>query len=218
MTAAVVLAGGRSRRFGTDKLSVPLADGRSVLAHAVAAAEAVADELIVVVAPGSSRPDGLPVRTAVVNDAEVGGGPLVGLAAGLEATSDGIVLVLGGDMPALDPSVLAALVAALSDHPDAEVARLEVARLEVARLEVDPSSAFGGASVLPCAVRRDAARRACREALAAGDRRLRGCLERLAAIVVPAAEWRALDPHGRTVLDVDRPGDLARLDRPVEPG
>ena len=207
MTAAIVLAGGRSRRFGADKLAVRLADGRSVLAHAVAAAEKLVDELIVVVAPGTDRPDGLPARTAIVHDPEAGGGPLLGLAAGLDIATDPIVLVIGGDMPALDRSVLGLLIAAVGDHPN----------VAAARLEVDPS-AFGGASVLPCVVRRDAARRACRETLAAGDRRLRGCLERLAATIVPAGEWRALDPRGLTVLDVDRPGDLAGLDRPGEPG
>jgi molybdopterin-guanine dinucleotide biosynthesis protein A len=208
MTAAVVLAGGRSQRFGTDKLAARLPDGRSVLAHTVAAADLVADEIAVVVAQGAARPDGLPTRTTIVHDPEPGGGPLLGLAAGLEAVGDEIVLVIGGDMPALDAAVLRLLAAAVRDNP----------AVEAARLEVDPSAAPGGASVLPCVVRREAARRACREALAAGDRRLRGPLERLATTVVAAGEWRALDPTGRTLLDVDRPSDLAGLEGPDEPG
>jgi len=68
MTAAVVLAGGTSRRFGADKLAALLGDGRSVLAHAVEAAAAVTDELVVVLAPGAKRPAGLPARARVVND------------------------------------------------------------------------------------------------------------------------------------------------------
>jgi molybdopterin-guanine dinucleotide biosynthesis protein A len=83
--------------------------------------------------------------------------------------------------------------------------------MDAARLEVDGSP---GASVLPCVVRRAAAQRACGKAIAGGDRRLRGGLERLATAIVPAGEWRALDPAGRTLIDVDRPADLAALDKP----
>lgn len=205
MTAAIVLAGGRSRRFGSDKLAARLADGRSVLAHAVAAVETVVDELVVVVAPEASRPEGLPARAVIVADPESDGGPLVGLGAGLAAIADDVILVVGGDMPALDPSVLRLLRAAIGDDPS----------VEAARLAVDAPTALGGAAVLPCVMRREPARRACREALADGDRRLRGCLERLATTVVPAGEWRALDPRGRTVLDVDRPDDLAALQSPA---
>jgi molybdopterin-guanine dinucleotide biosynthesis protein A len=68
--------------------------------------------------------------------------------------------------------------------------------------------------VLPCVVRREAAQRACAQAIAGGDRRLRGGLEPLATAIVPAKEWRALDPTGRTLIDVDRPADLAALDEP----
>lgn len=201
MTAVVVLAGGTSRRFGADKLAARLADGRSVLAHAVDAAGAVADELVVVVAPGVPRPADLPGRTRIAHDPEPDAGPLLGLAAGLDAVADGIVLVIGGDMPALETSVLGLLVAAVESDPN----------VDGARLEVDGSTQ---ASVLPCVVRREAAQRACREAVAAGDPRLRGCLERLAMVIVPSGEWRALDPTGRTLIDVDRPADLTTLDEP----
>ena len=206
MTAAIVLAGGRSRRFGTDKLAARLADGRTVLAHGVAALESVASDLVVVVAPGARRPDDLPARTVVVHDPELDGGPLLGLAAGLEATGDELVIVIGGDMPALEPAVLRLLVATVSGDP----------LVDAARLEVEPSAA-GPVAVLPCVVRLEPARRACRDAVAGGDRRLRACLERLTTAIVPAVEWRALDPSGRTLLDIDRPADLARLQDPDGP-
>ena len=204
MTSAIVLAGGRSRRFGTDKLKARLPDGRTVLAHAVAGAAAVVDELVVVLAPGADRPNGLPEGAVLVHDPEPDEGPLTGLATGLETVSGEIVLVVGGDMPALEASVLRLLIAAVEKD----------SKVEGARLEVDGSTS---ASVLPCALRRKAARRACGEALAAGDRRLRGALERLATTVVPAAEWRALDPSGRTLFDIDRPADLAGLEGRDEP-
>lgn len=201
MTAAVVLAGGSSRRFGADKLAARLGDGRSVLAHAVEAAAVVADEIVVVVAPGAARPADLPAAAWIVHDREPDAGPLLGLAAGLAVIADGTVLVVGGDMPALEAGVLRLLIAAVATDP----------AMDAARLEVDGAP---GASVLPCVVRREAAQRACREAIVGGDRRLRGGLERLATAVVPAGEWRALDPAGRTLIDVDRPADLAALDEP----
>ena len=218
MTAAIVLAGGGSRRFGADKLAVPLADGRSVLAHAVAAVEPIAGELVIVVAPGGSRPDDVPDRAIIVHDPEPDRGPLLGLAAGLEAAGDGSILLIGGDMPGLDPAVLRLLVAAVDDDPTVDAARLEVGEAEAGSTVRHGAPVAGSLAVLPCALRREAALAGCRDALAAGDRRLRGCLERLATAVVPGEAWRAIDPAGRTLLDIDRPEDLTGLERPPEPG
>ena len=195
MTAAIVLAGGRASRFGADKLAAPLADGRSVLNHAVAAVSAVASSVIVVLAPGTERPFDLPEGVVAVRDPERYAGPLAGLAVGLAATAAEIVIVVGGDMPVLDPAVLRLLIDVVAADPGIEAARLESER----------------SSPLPCALRREQARTACDGALAAGDRRLRGCLERIATTTIPARQWRALDPGGRTLVDIDDPADLARL-------
>ncbi|HEX7472480.1 MAG TPA: molybdenum cofactor guanylyltransferase [Candidatus Limnocylindrales bacterium] len=218
MTGAIVLAGGGSRRFGSDKLAVPLADGRSVLAHAVAAAGMVAGELLVVVAPSGSRPDDLPDRAVIVHDPEPDGGPLLGLAAGLEAARDESILLVGGDMPELDPAVLRLLVAAVRDDAGVDAARLEVGESDAGTTVRRGSPVPGSVAVLPCVLRREAALAACRDSLAAGDRRLRGCLERLATSVVPGEAWRAADPTGRTLLDIDRPDDLVGLERLPESG
>ena len=195
MTAAIVLAGGRASRFGADKLAAPLADGRSVLSHAVTAVSAVATSVVVVLAPDAERPTGLPDTVSVVRDRQGYAGPLAGLAVGLEAIVEEIVIVVGGDMPVLEPAVLRRLVELVAVDPAIEAAQLESER----------------ASPLPCAMRREPARGACGRARAAGDRRLRGCLERLATATVPTHEWRALDPGGRTLVDIDDPADLARL-------
>lgn len=211
MTAAIVLAGGRSRRFGADKLASPLADGRSLLVHSLTAAAEVATDLVLVVEPGAARPADLPDRTILVHDPEAHGGPLVGLATGLGAVTDEIVLVVGGDMPVLVPAVLRLLVARLEADDAVEAARLELDASDVDPPAGDRARPPSGVAPLPCAVRRDPARRACRQALADGDRRLRGCLDRLATAVVPAVEWHAIDPAGGTLLDIDDPADLARL-------
>ena len=122
--SAIVLAGGRSSRFGRDKLVEPL-DGRPLLEHAIDAVTSLADEVLVVVARSAAA--SLPAGITVVHDASDFEGPLVGLVTGLNAATGSRCLVVGGDMPTLLPTVLAALLAALDD-PATDVALLEHAR------------------------------------------------------------------------------------------
>ena len=109
--AVIVLAGGRSSRFGRDKLAEPV-DGRPLLDHAIDAARRVTTEVLVVVAPGSAP--AVPAGVQVVHDAQAYEGPLAGVAAGLAATDADIVVVVAGDMPAIVPGVLERLVAAMT--------------------------------------------------------------------------------------------------------
>lgn len=194
-TTGIVLAGGASARFGADKLVAPL-EGRPLLHHALAAAAAVADRLVVVLAPRGpvpSLPTDLGVPVVVARDREPGVGPLVGLLAGLQATPDDhLALVVAGDMPSLHPGVLSLLFARLRDDPTADAATL----------------AGELPAPLPAALRSGPARAAAADALAAGRRSLLACLDRLARVEIASETWRALDPAGATLHDVDRPGDL----------
>jgi molybdenum cofactor guanylyltransferase len=203
VTGGIVLAGGRSRRFGGDKLAAFLPDGRPLLLHAVEAAAAACSTVVVVLTPGAAPPDWLAPEVRIARDPEPYGGPLVGLIAGLEALDDEIVLVVGGDMPGLVPAVLALLGTTLAAADGASSARLEVTE------RPDRSAASGSPPViLPCAVRRSAALDAARGALSGGDRRLRALFEGLSVVFVPEAAWRLLDPRGASLTDVDRPSDL----------
>jgi molybdopterin-guanine dinucleotide biosynthesis protein A len=127
-------------------------------------------------------------------------GPLAGLVAGLRAIGAGpggapgepvLALVVGGDMPSLDPVVLGLLIGALRADPGLIAVTLE---------SVDPAP-------LPLAVWPRAADIAD-ELLASGRRSLLGFIDAVAASQVPVEAWRALDPDRRTLRDVDRPGDL----------
>ena len=118
---AIVLAGGRSSRFGRDKLAEPV-DGRPMLDLAIDAVRGLTSDVIVVVAPDDARD--VPADVRVVRDARPFDGPLAGLATGLAAVDPATewVLVVGGDMPALVPAVLARLLDALDGHEVAVLA------------------------------------------------------------------------------------------------
>jgi molybdopterin-guanine dinucleotide biosynthesis protein A len=221
MTAGIVLAGGRSSRYGADKLAAAMPDGRPLLAWTVAAVAEVCDTVVVVVAPTAPTSSGLPSDVVTLRDTSPFEGPVSGLAVALDQLAgpdrptrptgragparDDIAVVVAGDMPTLVPAVLQALVDALVDALAPAVVGVppDCARLE-AGLQRDGSTM----AVFPFAVRRDPARGVAGAALAGGERRMRTVLGRLTTVVLPAAGWRLLDPAGSTLLDVDRPSDL----------
>ncbi|WP_258349239.1 molybdenum cofactor guanylyltransferase [Saccharopolyspora gregorii] len=109
--AAVVLAGGSSRRLGgVDKLALSTG-GRTLLAH-TALAVRDADPVVVV---GPRRPVPVPVRWA--REDPPGSGPLAGLHAGLEEVpfERGLVAVLAADHPGLSAGTVARLRAAAAE-------------------------------------------------------------------------------------------------------
>lgn len=194
---AIVLAGGRASRFGADKLAAEL-DGESLLDRAIAAARGVADEVIVV---GRSVTD---PEVRHVPDTEPFGGPLAGLAAGLEQASGRLAVVIGGDMPRLAPKVLALMLASLGGDASIEAVTLAPPSRQ------EPADA-PRRQVLPLVLTVEAARAAARFALAAGDRSLVGLLDRLMSVEIATAAWLPLDPEANTLLDVDTAADLERI-------
>jgi molybdopterin-guanine dinucleotide biosynthesis protein A len=196
--SGLVLAGGRSSRFGRNKLAEPLG-GRPLLAHAVAAVGSVAREVIVLLPPVGEPPplprsvgaDRIPVRIA--RDPEPFGGPLVALLAGLERASEPFALVVGGDMPGLAGPVLAALLRALDASEDVDAAVLEFR---------------GRRQALPAALRVGAATTAAHRLLGEGERSIHALLRGLRTRELLEGEWRPLDPTAATLRDVDLPSDL----------
>ena len=188
----IVLAGGRSTRFGADKLAVDI-DGQSVLDHAIDAVASIAGEVIVVGAAQAGRD----VRT--VDDPEPFGGPLQALAGGLAAATADRALVVAGDMPTLVPDVLRLLVDELQREAEADGVVLADPR--------DPARR----QPLPLAVRVAPARTAAAAALEAGDRSFVRLLGRLRVVEIPVERWLPLDPDARTLVDIDLPADLRRV-------
>lgn len=206
---AIVLAGGRSVRYGSAKLAAEL-DGEPLLDHAVRAVTAIADVILVAGAPIPSVPasaDGFP-PCRWVPDEEPFAGPLAALAGALRETSTAAAIVVGGDMPRLVPAVLQLMLHRLTSDADLDAVLL-------ADPAADPDARVSRRQVLPLALRVEAAFAAAIDARRIDDRSLVRLLDRVRWIEIPAAEWRALDPAGRTLLDVDRPVDLERIQREV---
>ncbi len=108
-TTVVVLAGGTSRRFGSDKLGAPLR-GSTVLETVVRSLPQAWPVVVV----GPPRDCGRPV--AWTREDPPGGGPLAGVAAGVTRVETDLVAVVAGDMPYAGPA-LVTLVAALRTAP-----------------------------------------------------------------------------------------------------
>lgn len=115
---ALVLAAGRSTRFGGDKRRATLDDGRSLLVHSVERALAVFDEVRVVLRDGERAADfGLPMGCQVVHSPDAGLGMGHSLAAGvasLEGSGAQAVAIVLGDMPWIASDTLRQLARAAS--------------------------------------------------------------------------------------------------------
>lgn len=113
----VVLVGGRSRRFGEDKLQVEI-DGRRLVDRAVAALRAATGRPVALVGDCDRS-----IRDAAdewFGDDHPGIGPIGGIATALRHAPDA-VMVLAGDMVAIDESTVRSLLRGHRDHPEAAV-------------------------------------------------------------------------------------------------
>lgn len=116
--APVVLVGGRSVRFGRDKLLVDLG-GRPMVAAPIAALREVFGPRVTAIGP--CDPAVRALADAWLPDDHPGSGPMGGILTALERFR-GPVLVLAGDLPAIDAATVRALVDAFLAIPEAAVA------------------------------------------------------------------------------------------------
>jgi len=121
--AGVVLAGGRSTRMGRPKAALDW-HGSTLARRAVGIVGRVVDGPVIVVrAAGQALPP-LPAGVELADDAREARGPLQAIAAGLAAVGDraDAVFVCGVDAPLLHPALIAAVVGALADDDELDVA------------------------------------------------------------------------------------------------
>jgi molybdenum cofactor cytidylyltransferase len=181
----VILAAGRSRRFGSAKQLARLA-GRTLLEHVIERALA-ADlrPVIVVVPPWLTRPDSAEAAVRWIRNPHPGRGMSYSLQLGLDAldASASAALVLLGDQPTVDPRSIDAVLAARGERPIVAA----VADGHVAPPVLIERGAFGRAAGLR------------------GDVGLRD-------LMAAAPDLVTAVPVGHHPIDVDHPSDLAAVE------
>jgi molybdenum cofactor cytidylyltransferase len=118
--AAVVLAAGASRRYGSPKQLV-VVDGRTLLEHVIGTAMGAGLEPVIVVVPvWLSPPSGSDVTGARwIRNAFPERGVSLSLRLGLGAvdSATSAALILLGDQPGVPPATIAAVLSARGDRP-----------------------------------------------------------------------------------------------------
>jgi molybdenum cofactor guanylyltransferase len=183
----VFLAGGKSSRMGTAKAWLEF-EGRPLLAHLVERMLAVFPEAVVVGAPGQDLPE-TPAR--VVYDENPGEGPVAGLVVGLREISRPFSFVASCDVPFLNPEV-ARYLANVAQCYDVAVPEWEE--------RLHPLQAVYRTSVQPLLAQQ----------LAEGRRRPIDLFDRVRTLIVKEPELRAIDPEGRSFLNMNTPEDYQR--------
>jgi molybdopterin-guanine dinucleotide biosynthesis protein A len=103
--AAVVLAGGASRRMGRDKATLPY-EGKTLVEHMVSVVSPRCSPVFVIAAPGQPLPT---LQADVLRDEVRGVGPLLATGRGLRAAADAgvkLAFVCAVDMPLLSTDLI----------------------------------------------------------------------------------------------------------------
>lgn len=175
-----VLCGGASTRMGRDKALLPV-DGVAMAAHVAAALRGGGCDEVVAIGGDSTGLAALGLTA--VPDEFPGEGPLGGVITALTAQTDAsAVVVVACDLPRLQPSSVAALLAALPGH------------------EVAVATGDAGRPQPVCAAWQPSAVAALRPAFADGERRMMNAIGLLAPVAVPVP--------AQDLANVNTPDDL----------
>ncbi len=110
--AAVLLAGGQSRRMGRDKALLPLGDGRLLWQRQLDVLQQLGPGELFVSGP---RREGFPPELICLPDEQPGRGPLGGIASALGAAGAAFLVVLAVDLPRMTPEFLRGLLEQATD-------------------------------------------------------------------------------------------------------
>lgn len=196
--AGVVLAGGRSERFGERDKALAVVDGEPMLARVVSRVGEAVDRAVVNCRAEQREAferalEGSRTDVTVAVDSVPGEGPLAGLRTGLDAVGCEYAAVVACDMPGVEPAFLSRLFERAAGHDAA-----------VPVLDDDPQPA-------QAVYRVPAIRRAADHQLSEGRRSLRGALGRLDAVEVPVASVVDV-PARRSLADLNTREALAAFE------
>ena len=111
----IIIAGGRSTRFGEDKLSYPL-EGSTLLRRVIDSVAFIGSDPVVVTSEGRDIRNECPVPCTVVYDFIPDGGPLASIYTGMSYVSDDYCFVCAGDMPFISRNVISYMAGEIKDN------------------------------------------------------------------------------------------------------
>ncbi|WP_396906233.1 molybdenum cofactor guanylyltransferase [Mycolicibacterium phlei] len=186
--AAIILAGGASRRMGRDKATLQF-DGTTLVERTVSTLKARCAPVFVVAAPGQALP---PLDAEVLRDEIRGVGPLLATGRGLRAAAEAgreLAFVAAVDMPLLTTDIIDELVG------------------PAVRLGADVVLPWDGRDHYLAGIYRTSLAGVVDELIAAGERSMRALIDRVDT-------HRIVMPEQPALTNVNTAADLAALRRP----
>jgi molybdopterin-guanine dinucleotide biosynthesis protein A len=181
-----ILAGGKSRRMGRDKLLLPLGPG-TLLERVEAALRPLVDRIRVI--GRDPRPE---IGVSAQPDLRPGLGPLSGIHAALATARAGNVMVVACDLPFVTTAFLRGLLERLSPEVEAVVPCPE------------------GKPVAVCALYRASCLETLESRLNRGELAAGDFARSLKARFLDDRDLRAIDPSGRSLLNLNTPSDYEK--------
>ena len=199
--SCIIVAGGASRRMGTDKRRLRLwgERGPMLLEYMVIRTARFSDDIVVALNDPEAW-SGLQAR--LVRDEVARSGPLAGLAAGLAVCRHEYALALACDLPLVQDALIDALLA----YPRPYDALAPIRPDEGARA---PRNRMAAEPLL--AIYRHTCLAAIRDCLQRGARALVEPLEMVDARYLVPDIWCQYDPHGVSFINVNNPEDVERV-------
>lgn len=189
--SAIVLAGGASKRYGSDK-TCSRWGGRSLVAHVALGLHELVDDVVVVTRKPESMKGLSRKGLRLVKDRFAQTHPMGGLATGLGAVRHRAAFACAADMPLIEPGLIGLLAEAASGY-DAAV------------------PVWGGRLEPLCAVYSKRSLGVLEKMVSEERLALQDLFEIMPTRFVQEDEVRAVDPAGRSFSDIDTKADRARL-------
>ena len=183
--SVIVLCGGRSKRMGRDKWSLPFGD-ENLLERTVRVVLGAVSEVVVVAREGQE----IEGDYKIARDPPEGNGPLAGLAAGLGAMEGARAFLTSCDVPFLSVDYVKRMLEISHGHPIA---------VPVIDGRYMPTSAVYSMEVLPMA----------RRLLGEGKRRPRDLIDAFNTRIVRAEELQDVDPDLQSLRNCNTPEEYA---------
>ena len=193
-TAAIILAGGRSKRMGKNKALLPLPGNPSFtfIAHLSSTLTSLCPEILIVARNEADAANYTLPDVRVITDKVPDHGPLMGLYSGLNEIHTQRALVVAVDMPFVQPALISFL---LSQPPSDSLLVPLVNNIPQVLLAIYPRT------ILPFIKNR----------LQQGRHDLRSLLEVAPVHYFEEAQLRRIDPPLRSFININTPEELDEI-------